>query len=260
VLPAPSDAVITPNAPCTPIEEIDKLLVCAFGLPAAEAKGTVALVGDSHAGQWRAPLEVVAQARRWEGLSLTRPGCPFTRATSNISEPQRSRCLKWTQDVTQWLNSHPQVSTVFVSANHRAAISPGGRGSFARQVAGYINAWDALPASVAHVIVIRDDPSVRGDTLACVEHAVAKHWRAGPVCAVPRRDALGRDAAAVAATSLKSGRVQVLDMTRSFCDNRRCYPVIGGALVYKDAGHLTRVFATTLGPLVLRRIDALVAS
>jgi hypothetical protein len=52
--------------------------------------------------------------------------------------------------------------------------------------------------------------------------------------------------------------VQSIDMTRFFCDKRRCYSVIGGALVYKNIDHLTDVYATTLGPFLLQRVDDLV--
>jgi hypothetical protein len=260
VFPAPNEAVITPNAPCTPAEEVDVLLVCAFGVPAGQAAATTALVGDSHAGHWRAALEVVAQTLRWQGLSLTRPSCPFTLAPSSLSEPRRSQCLKWTGDVIQWFAGHPWVSTIFASASHSARIFPGGPGMLARQEAGYIAAWSALPASVKHIVVIRDDPSVHGSTLSCVEHAISRHRRAGLVCAVPRGAALGRDPAVQAAARFGSNRVQVIDMTPFFCSSRLCYPVIGGALVYKDATHLTRVFATTLGPYLLRAIESLAQS
>ena len=44
-------------------------------------------------------------------------------------------------------------------------------------------------------------------------------------------------------------------MTRYLCSKKRCFPVIGGALVYKDDQHMTDVFATTLGPFLERAID-----
>ena len=52
-------------------------------------------------------------------------------------------------------------------------------------------------------------------------------------------------------------RVRVIDMTPFFCSRRRCLPVIGGALVYKDREHMTEVFATSLGPYLARAIDRL---
>ena len=42
--------------------------------------------------------------------------------------------------------------------------------------------------------------------------------------------------------------LRVIDLTRYMCSARRCYAVVGNALVHKDKGHLTQVYATTLGP------------
>ena len=52
----------------------------------------------------------------------------------------------------------------------------------------------------------------------------------------------------------------MIDLTRYMCGPQECYPVIGGALVHKDTHHLTQVFATTLGPFLLRRLDQIMAS
>jgi hypothetical protein len=38
------------------------------------------------------------------------------------------------------------------------------------------------------------------------------------------------------------------------CDARACFPVIGGALVYKDSTHVTSVHGRTLGPYLLRAL------
>jgi hypothetical protein len=50
------------------------------------------------------------------------------------------------------------------------------------------------------------------------------------------------------------GAVHLVDLSRVFCDAARCYPVIGGVYVYKDDNHLNRVFAATLGPVLLPSI------
>ena len=46
-------------------------------------------------------------------------------------------------------------------------------------------------------------------------------------------------------------------MTSFFCSQRMCFPVVGGALVYKDISHLTDVYASSLGPFLLRKVRAL---
>jgi hypothetical protein len=132
---------------------------------------------------------------------------------------------------------------------------------FAAQVDGYRRAWRALPPSVEHVVVIRDSPTMPGTTLACVERAINDHRNPNARCAAPRRNALPPDPAAAAAAREHSPRVQAIDLSRFFCDDRRCPPVVGGALVYKDySSHLTDVYATTLGPFMARRLNALMSS
>jgi hypothetical protein len=62
--------------------------------------------------------------------------------------------------------------------------------------------------------------------------------------------------AAVAAARLRSARVTTIDLNRFFCDRRRCYPVIGGALVFKDTTHVLEPFMRSLTPYVESELDA----
>jgi hypothetical protein len=106
---------------------------------------------------------------------------------------------------------------------------------------------------VKAVTVIRDTPKMRGNTDTCVQNAIAAHRQAATACARPRGEALDRDPAVLAARR-HPPRVRVVDLTPFFCDSRRCFPVIGGVLVYKDSTHLTSVFGKTLGPYLLRAL------
>ena len=45
-----------------------------------------------------------------------------------------------------------------------------------------------------------------------------------------------------------------MNLTPFMCGRAKCFPVVGGALVHKDVTHLTRAFARTLGPFLLRRL------
>ena len=45
--------------------------------------------------------------------------------------------------------------------------------------------------------------------------------------------------------------MNLIDLTRLFCDSSRCYPVIGGAYVYRDTNHMNAVFGQTVGPYLL---------
>jgi peptidoglycan/LPS O-acetylase OafA/YrhL len=264
VVPTPLEARRALNSPCSPIAQRDLVYVCAFGKWKAQARDTVALIGDSHASHWRAALEVVAQAKRWRGLSVTHSSCPFSTAVRNLPEPQRSQCVRWNREVLAWLREHPDVRTVFVSELSRSTFLAGSRAQadLTTEIDGYISAWRAMPRTVKHIVVIRDTPEMldRSRTLICVEHAIAQHRRPGRACARPRSEAVLTDPAALAAARLRSPRVQLIDMTSLFCDRRWCPPVIGGALVYKDMTHLTSVYATTLGRFLLPIVDRLAAA
>jgi hypothetical protein len=259
VVPTPDAAVIAQNSPCTPLAIAGLVRPCEFGVPAADARGTVALIGDSHASHWRAALESVAQGKRWRGISITRSGCPLSR-TSPVIEPESRRlaCLSWNRQVPLWLAAHPEVSTIFVVAHFaEEVVNRDGRDELAAKVDGNIAAWRALPPSVTRVVVIRDTPLVGFDAFDCVRRARAARRDAGAACSVARSVALRTDAAVVAARRTREKRVHVIDMTPFFCSRRRCFLVVGGALVYKDDQHITEVFGTTLGPYLRRAIDLL---
>jgi hypothetical protein len=269
VVPTPSDAVITPNAPCGRIETVGRgtvfggaLAVCELGAPVATAVATVGLLGDSHAMNWFAPLDIVGRYLCWRVLAMARSHCPFSRATILLPAPDRAGCMKWRRRIESWTGRHPEITTVFVAeytSRSTPVVAAAGQSQLAAQIAGYRRAWAALPRTVAHIIVIRDNPQIGRGTFACIRRAMSRRADAGAVCAVPRAAALRRDPAALAAERLHSRRLSIADFTPFMCGTRLCYPVVGGVLVNKDATHLTRRFATSLAPYLLRRVQRLTA-
>jgi hypothetical protein len=261
VVPRPSVAGRLPNAPCELIATPSALSVCAFGTDESRAQRTIALVGDSHAGHWRAALDAVARRRGWRGLSITHTSCPLSKAVRNLADPARFRaCAQWKRSVFAWFAEHPQVRTVFVAGLSAGAgvVPRRGKGRFETAVDGYVAAWRALPRSVEQIVVIRDTPKMRGPVEPCLARAIALRRPAGRACAVPRRRALDRDPLMAAAARIRSPRVRTVDLTRFFCGPGSCYPVIGGALVLRDQNHMTPTFAATLGPYLLRALARVV--
>ncbi len=257
VMPTPAEAALTPNARCA-IVSMRTPYSCQFGVRAAIANREVALVGDSHAAHWRGALEVVAQARRWRGFSLTRSGCPFSTATPALPKARRASCQDWRRAVREWFTRHPNVQTVFVSQLASAGVAGGrGRNRGEQKIRGYIRAWRLLPSTVRQIIVLRDTPYSTADSPLCVERAMRRRRPAGTDCAIPRSSALRSDAAASATRRDRSPRVHLIDLTRHMCSPRLCFPVVGGVLVHKDATHITPLFAGTLGPFLLQRVARL---
>ncbi|MEA2151015.1 MAG: hypothetical protein QOD69_2845 [Solirubrobacteraceae bacterium] len=259
VFPTPADALLEPNAPCTPDSRSHLLFPCNFGARRGSTEHTVALIGDSHASHWRAAVDIVAEARGWPAISITRSGCPFIRARVVIPADQDRTCRRWNRELLAWLGRHPEVTTVFLSERAGAQyVHRRGASNFATAVRGHMNLWRALPHTIRNIFVIRDPPRSSTAAADCVRRTFAHHERPAVLCARRRSKALRRDPAVTAAHRLKSKRVHVLDMTPFFCDSAHCYPVVGGALVHKDTTHITAIFAKTLGRFMLRMVDAAV--
>lgn len=244
VVPSPDEALLAPNAACAPTGVIGLVATCAFGVAPERAVATAALIGDSHAGHWRAALEVVAQELRWAGVSLTRTSCPYSHARTTVAG---AGCARWNREVRRWLERHPEVRTVFVSENAYTRFA-------GDAVAGYRAAWRALPPTVRHVFVLRDTPIIVAPQAGCVTRLLRARRPIGRRCSQARALNLVRDPAAVAARSGADRRVRLVDLTAHLCGADRCPAVIGGVLVRKDGDHLTSRFSTTLGPFVLRAI------
>jgi hypothetical protein len=259
VTPSPAEAELEPGSPCALVATTgDPHRICEFAWPKRSARRTVALLGDSHAPAWRGAVAGLALSRRWRGLTVRRSSCPFSTTPHVTDQAGGAACFAWVRAATMFFVHHPQISTVFVVQSSAYRFLPGPDGDVhAAAVGGYREALDALPLTVRHVVVVRDNPLARDDTLGCVAAAVAQGQRADLRCAIPRELALLPDPAAEAATQLRTGRGRVIDLSSVFCDSARCFPVIGGALVYRDKSHLTQTFAASLAPLLRRAYDAL---
>jgi hypothetical protein len=257
VVPTPAEAKLGQNSACTPSGKTDELYPCLFATPEDEAKRNIALVGDSHAGHWRAALEVVATRRRWHGVSLTQTGCPMTRATPILRGVVREDCLEWNEALVPFFERHPEIETVFVSQHGAKVVVPFGRSPEKIQRQGFRDAFRALPRTVKRIVVIRGTPWSSASVPGCVDEAVAAGERPDVACRLLRRRALRPDYAAQAAATMRDKRVSVVNLTPHMCGRKYCYPVVGGALVHKDGGHITQVFSRTLGPYLGRAIDRL---
>jgi len=227
---------------------------CTFGAPPESASRQVALIGDSHASRWRTAMTKIAEKRNWSVVSTTLSDCQFSTFTYEKKVLKTADCLKWKRAIPRWLAGKPQVDTLFVAQAARPFIS---RTAFDTEVAGYQQQWKLLPPTIKQIVVLRDNPGARNQTLDCVERAINDARPAGAACAMPRALVLDPfpDAAATAARRLHNPNIGVIDLTPFYCDSKLCYPVIGGLLVNSDVNHVTPIFNGTLAPYVLRALD-----
>ena len=239
--PRPADAYVWPNAPCVRVRR-SALGACSFGAPRGPVR--TLLIGDSHATHWRGAVDVAARARGWRALTVARPGCPFSVAIPASPSLGPAACARQHARTLAWLRAHRSVRTIFVSS----WAQPGYGGG----VAAFGAMLDRVPRSVRRIHVLRDIPATSLSAPSCVATVRRRGGSLAGACSVPRSTFLRFDPLAAAARGRR--RVRVVDLTRFFCSATRCFPVVGGAYVYKDDNDMNAAFARTLGPYLLRAL------
>ena len=246
VFPDPSDAELMPDLRCRRARDYKRyepVVPCYFGAQYLDGPPHLALIGDSHAMSFRSTADVAAHALRLKAISLTEAGCGFATEVDQGWPPVGKRCRRYTEQVLRWLGAHPSVHTVVLTSMSTRGYSEDGLRAI----------WSRIPSSVSRIFVVVDVPRVTHRTAGCVRAVRKRHAVSAKACPVPRDVALPHDPVIGAAAEAEA-RVHLIDLTRFFCDAEQCYPVIGGAYVYRDTHHMNLVFAPTLGPYLLQEM------
>jgi hypothetical protein len=243
VTPAPSDAELMPDLPCHPqhVRRYAPVVPCSFGAGFASGPPRLALIGDSHAMSFRATAEVAAQALGLKAISLATAGCGFGIEVAPGRRPISKHCRSHTEQVLHWLSEHPSIDIAVLTSSAIHGYTED----------GLARLWSRIPESVKRVYVVVDVPRVSFKTASCVQSVRDRHAVSAGACALARDDETLPADPAPGAVAQSGPRVHLIDLTPHFCDSAHCFPVIGGAYVYRDTNHLNTVFAATLGPYLL---------
>ena len=278
--PIPEPALVdgAPKA-CLGALEGAELLVCEYGAAKADAKRTIALVGDSHAEQWLMALERITQQEQWRLIIMSKASCPFTAAERDyrsvseaVNESFRTDCAEWNRRALTQLEEDGTVDTIVTSAKStNRFIAEDSQAWREEAAASYVERWKELPPSVEHVIAIRDTPQLSTDVISCV----SDHSESAPEeCAEPLEDAFFADplaeAAADVAESASTGshetpvrshspETTLIDLTEYFVVDDEVPPVIGGVLAFRDDHHLSWAYSELLADPLREELHAALA-
>jgi hypothetical protein len=221
---------------------------CVFGN--AGARHTVVLLGDSHAAQWFPALEKLATQKRFQLVSWTKSGCPFTLDT-HIFLPAYGRdyheCRAWQANVLRKLPALPQPAVIIVGRFStylpQVLTSTGDRPAPAKASemwgAGMASTVTVLRRFTERVVVLRDSPKAPFDVPACLS------WdrSASSKCDFPRAHS---DAAEYAAERKAGVPAQAYaDPIWVVCPTPVCRAVVAGKITYRDDNHLTAAYVAT---------------
>ena len=216
---------------------------CTMG--PAKAKTTILVVGDSHANQYRVAFAKIADEKKWRIDMVGMSGCYWTTSLQVYPAKVQGDCQQWKANLTAYLDSAPAYDAIVTSYNAGSAVvTQPGENTQTAMVNGLVAAWKPLAARGTKIIAIKDSPNPKAGITDCV----AKYPEtADQHCSVSRKTAFSAfDAQPRAVAKVKNA--QLIDLTNLFCTADTCAPVVGGVVLYRDQGHLTDTYVSTLTP------------
>jgi peptidoglycan/LPS O-acetylase OafA/YrhL len=252
VLPPPADAHAGMPAywtqGCLVAETTAAPKACVYG-DKTNPSLTVALVGDSIAGNWFPALQTLALRYHWKLVTDMHAVCTFTatwlfeRATNG----PYTACHEWGVSVLHDLLTSIHPNVVITSdladlgslANHQV-----GQQAYADIATGMADYWTQLEHAGISVVPIEETPTMSFYPPDCV----AEYGASSAKCEVPIAKAIRSDPPTVRATRLMAGEVSLIDMNKFVCEPTECPSVVGNVLVYFDAHHLTSNYSNTMAP------------
>jgi peptidoglycan/LPS O-acetylase OafA/YrhL len=214
---------------------------CTFG--DRDSDVDVALVGNSHAGQWLPALERLAQANHWRITTYLASQCAAAAVRQAFATSAGAdACEKWVERTTRDVARSRPAAVVYTN---RISIGAEGR-SFDDSGALYGQGMEDVLRSWhqagLRVLVLRDTPAPDESIPDCL----AQHPDDVGSCDGPRDEWLPEDQAEGAVQRLGASGVTFADLTEHICPTQECAAVIGGVVTYFDGSHLTATYASTL--------------
>jgi peptidoglycan/LPS O-acetylase OafA/YrhL len=229
---------------------------CVFGRP--DGRPVIALWGDSHAGQWIPALTRAAKARGWRLETYTKIGCPVPDVRDWIHAYSRPyvECDEFRQAVLARLGGpNAPDAVVAISLQPDSLVDSTGELVDGPVVDtmwrdGWMATAEAVRATGAHMIVLRDTPALADNPLVCL----GLHLESPGECDQPRQTVVPPASQDMDVVDGIPGVVGV-DLTDGICFVDRCPAVRSNLVVFRDDDHLTATYAKALGPAVGRVLN-----
>jgi peptidoglycan/LPS O-acetylase OafA/YrhL len=261
VLPPPAHVALPAYwaGGCLESEHATTVKACYYG-DTKDPTLKVALVGDSMAGNWWAPLEQIATQQHWELITELHATCAWTatQLTSPDGKTTYPSCHQWGATLLHDLVTtvRPDVVVTSELAGQRSLAHPtGGPQASADVGAGMATYWQQLLAHGIGVVAIQETPALKISGPACV----SKYGATAQACSEARSTAIRSSSSITDADRDLDGKVPVIDMNSLICEPAVCPAVVGNVLVYMDGHHLTQSYAQTLAPFLRQKLTGVLA-
>ncbi|WJP98173.1 SGNH hydrolase domain-containing protein [Macrococcus bovicus] len=224
--------------------------VCKYGMIEGYDY-TLAIIGDSHAGQWLGAVQEFANKNKIRIVYATKSACALTTDvfTNYANDKNNNTCTLWNKSIIPTIARY-KPDLVLTKADSNSGAHPGTLSQ------GFINKYNELKARNIEVFAIRDTPyfhiketpTSRDMFLpACVD----KYGRNSSKCRVSRKTVLPTSTDWTKLAN-KPSNVHYIDYSRKICGYTYCYPVKGNVMIIRDQHHLTDSFARTFSTYIER--------
>jgi peptidoglycan/LPS O-acetylase OafA/YrhL len=233
-----------------------RIVTCVRGDSSGPVK--VALVGNSHAGEWLPALERTAASRHWRITTYLASQCAFSDIAQQFETAAvDAACKRWVEGVTAALVRGGYDLVVMVN---RISVPAAGHSldeSLPIYTTGYARVLRTLHRSHRRVFVIRDTPAP-GQIL--IPQCLAEHPDHYAACDGSRADWLPPDPTGAAVRRMHDRNISFHDLTGYICAAAVCPAAIGHVVVYFDGSHLTATYARTIAPYLAPQLGHALAT
>ncbi|MEO8888171.1 MAG: acyltransferase family protein, partial [Jatrophihabitantaceae bacterium] len=222
-----------------------KVIKCTFG--DMNSKVNVALVGNSHAGEWVPALERIAGQRHWKITAYLSSECALATTLQRLDTRAQARnCEQWGQQVTKLVVNGGFSLVVMTNRISVPAEGHSLKASYALYEKGYQDVLESFSRAHLHVVGIRDTPAPGSGH--SVPDCLAAHPSSYDSCNGARAKWLPTEPLTQAIAVVHDQNIVEADLTDYICEPTVCQAVVGKVPVYFDASHLTATYSLTLAP------------
>ncbi len=250
IVPAPVDALedksnaydeVSGSKDCFSYLPAFRQVRCTFGDEDSDVE--IALVGNSHAGQWLPTLERLAGKHHWRVTTYLASQCAAADTPQAFDTRARTdACLAWVERTSKAVARSKPSTVVYTN---RISVGAAGHSFeesgelYSEGMEDVLHDWDSAGLKV---LVLRDTPAPSTSIPDCL----AQHRDDLGECDGTREKWLPEDHSGSAVRRVDSSRVRFLDLTDHICQQELCSAVTGGVVTYFDGSHLTATYAKTL--------------
>lgn len=237
---------------CWSAGKFDTRPICTYGNGATK----VALVGNSHAGQWLPALQEIAEERNWTINTFLASRCSPTDSELDFDDAASAEgCL----DFGAWVleqTSRGQFDLIIASARQSLPVDGEDlQSTQAEAISGYESYLEKWTAGGTPIVVLRDTPFPK-NTVPNIPDCIASSIEPLAECSGTPSTWQSIDPLAEAARKWGSDQLSVVDMSEFFCREHTCPAIIGSVIPYFDGSHLTATYVRTLTPYLTKKLEA----